>query len=105
MQSLQVELVLRLDGHETHVLALHRLGNRFRIAVVVLVRLHERSHKLRRNQSYLVPLSRWARPRKCDPTPASIPINDEGRLAVYNHSLLTRKLLSHYDLETAAQCD
>jgi hypothetical protein len=37
MQSLQIELILRLDGHKTHVLPFHRLGNRFRITVVVLV--------------------------------------------------------------------
>ena len=32
------------------------------------------------------PCSPKARPRKCDPTPASIPINDEGRLAVDSNS-------------------
>jgi len=32
MQSFQIELILRLDGNETHVLPFHGFGNRFRIA-------------------------------------------------------------------------
>src|SRR5437588_7151887 len=43
MQGLQVELIFRFDGYETHVLPLHGFGNRFRVAVVVLVGLHVRS--------------------------------------------------------------
>jgi hypothetical protein len=31
MESLQVELVVGLDRNEAHVLAIHCLGNRFRI--------------------------------------------------------------------------
>jgi hypothetical protein len=51
MHSLQIELILGLDGRETHVLAFHRFGNRFRIAVVILVGFDDRSHKLRWNQT------------------------------------------------------
>jgi hypothetical protein len=29
MQSLQIELILGLDGHETHVLPFHSFGNGF----------------------------------------------------------------------------
>ena len=64
VQRLQIELILGLDGHETHVLPLHRLGNRFCIAVVILVGFNERSHKLRRNQAYLVPLFAQRSPQK-----------------------------------------
>ncbi len=56
MQGLQIELIFPLDGDETHVLPLHGFGNRFRIAVIILVRLHERPHKLRRDRAPLVPL-------------------------------------------------
>jgi hypothetical protein len=42
MQSLQIELVLCLDRHETHVLAAHCLSDRFCIEEAVLVGLHKR---------------------------------------------------------------
>jgi hypothetical protein len=51
MHSLQIEPILGLDGRETHVLAFHRFGNRFRIAVVIPVGFDHRSHKLRWNQT------------------------------------------------------
>jgi len=56
MESLQIELILGFDGHETHVLALHGLGNRFRVTVVVLVGLYEGAYELRWNRTHLVPL-------------------------------------------------
>jgi hypothetical protein len=37
MQCLQVELVIGLDRHKAHVLALHNFGNRLGVQVVVLV--------------------------------------------------------------------
>jgi len=83
MQSLQIKLIFRLDGYETHVLPFHGFGNRFRIAVVILVGLHERSHKLRGNQAHLVSWFAQRSPRKCDPTPASLPIKHAGKFAVY----------------------
>jgi len=64
MQSLQIELMLCLDGHETHVLPFHRFGDRFRIAVVVSVGLYVRAHKLCGNQAHFMPLCAGARPRK-----------------------------------------
>ena len=64
MQSLQIELIRCLDGNETHVLPFHCLGNRFRIAVVVLVGLYERSHKLRWNLPCLVSLFPQSSPQK-----------------------------------------
>src|ERR1700758_2264036 len=56
MESLQIELIFCLDGNETHVLPFHGFGDGLRIAVVVFVGLHERSHKLRWNHPHLVPL-------------------------------------------------
>jgi hypothetical protein len=44
-------LALRACALLTNVLVLHRLGNCFRIAVVVLVRFYERPNKLRGNQN------------------------------------------------------
>ena len=44
MQRLQVELVGRLGCDELHGWALHRLGDRFRIAVVVLLTFGIRAH-------------------------------------------------------------
>jgi hypothetical protein len=37
VQSLQVELSRRLGGDESHRRALHRLGNRFRVAKIVFL--------------------------------------------------------------------
>src|ERR1700757_3319233 len=93
MQGLQVELILRLDGDETHVLPLHGFGNRFRIAVVVLVGLHERPHKLRGDQAHLVPLFAQRSSQKMRPHSASIPINDEGILAVYSSNCVRENFL------------
>jgi hypothetical protein len=49
-------LVVGLDRNKTHVLGLDSLSDRFRIHEVVLVRLHERLHKLRTDQSHMVAL-------------------------------------------------
>jgi hypothetical protein len=50
VQRLQVELVGRLGGDELHGWALHRLGDRFRIAIVVLLTFGIRAHILCRHQ-------------------------------------------------------
>lgn len=47
MQRLQIELILRLDGHETHVLPLYGFGNRLRITVVILQTAHDVKLELR----------------------------------------------------------
>jgi hypothetical protein len=46
MNGLQVELVIRLDRDETPVIAFYSFGNCLGVDEVVLVRLHERLHKL-----------------------------------------------------------
>jgi hypothetical protein len=56
VHGLPIELLLRFDLHKTHVLLGHGFGDRFRIDEVVLVGLAVRLHKLRRDESYLVPL-------------------------------------------------
>jgi hypothetical protein len=56
MQCLQIELILGLDGHESHRRPLHGLCDCFGILIVVLVRLYKRAYKLRWNQPHLVPL-------------------------------------------------
>jgi hypothetical protein len=56
MQSLQIELVICLDRHKSHVLAAHCLSDRLCIEEVVLVGLHKRLHKLSRNQLHIMAL-------------------------------------------------
>ena len=56
VQRLQVELVVRLDRNEAHVLALHRLSDGLGIQEVVLVGLHKRLHELRRDQLHIMTL-------------------------------------------------
>src|SRR5215469_12007548 len=76
MHGLQVELFFRLDRHEPHPWPSHRFSDSFRIDIVALVRLHVRFDVLSRHQANLVPFpcSRKARPRKCAPLQASMPI-------------------------------
>ena len=54
MQGLRVELVGGFGRHELHGLALHRLGNRLRIAEVVLLSLVIRPHVFGWHQSGIV---------------------------------------------------
>lgn len=56
VQSLEIELSLVLDGNEPHRRPLHGFGNRFRIHVVVLVRLDEWPDLLCRHELYVMPL-------------------------------------------------
>src|SRR5262249_49874659 len=54
MESQQVHLLRRLDAHEAHRRPLHGFGDRFGVAIVVLVALEERLHVLRRDQSHVM---------------------------------------------------
>ena len=54
MQRLQVELIGGLGRHEFHRRQLHRLGNRLRVAEVVLLSLRVGPHVLRRHQPGIV---------------------------------------------------
>src|SRR5262249_22477873 len=54
MQRLQVELIGSLRRHEFHRWALHRLGDRFRVAEVVLLSLRIRANVLGRHQPGIV---------------------------------------------------
>ena len=54
MQRLHILLLHRLHSHKAHVRALHRLGDRARIVVIVLVPSYVRLHVLRGNQPHLV---------------------------------------------------
>jgi AraC-like DNA-binding protein len=54
VRRLQVELIGRLGGDELHGWALHRLGDRFRIAIVVLLTFGIRAHILCRHQPRVV---------------------------------------------------
>jgi hypothetical protein len=56
MDRLQVQLIIRLNRDEAHVLAFDRFGNRFGIDEVVLVRLYKRLHELSRDQPNVVAL-------------------------------------------------
>jgi hypothetical protein len=56
VHGLPIELRLRLDLHKAHVLLGYGFGNRLSIDEVILVRLPVRLHKLRRDQSHLMPL-------------------------------------------------
>jgi CBS domain-containing protein len=53
-KRLQVQLVSRLGGDELHRRALHRLGNRFGVAEVVLLTFGIRPHVFRRHQACVV---------------------------------------------------
>jgi hypothetical protein len=54
MQRLQVELIGALRRHELHRWPLHRLGDRLRVAEVVLLSLRIRANVLRRHQPGIV---------------------------------------------------
>ena len=54
MQRLQVELVGGLRGHKLHRWTLHRLGDRLRVAEVILLPLGIWPYVLRRHQSGIV---------------------------------------------------
>src|SRR6516165_6663388 len=54
MQGLQIELVGGLGGDELHRRTLHRLRDRFRIAVVILFAFGIRAHVFRRHQPSIV---------------------------------------------------
>src|ERR1700679_672770 len=56
MQTLQIELIRGLDGNEAQVPAGDSFGYRFRIQVVVLVRLAVALHELPWDQPNLMPL-------------------------------------------------
>ena len=50
MQRLQIELLGGLGRHELHGRTLHRLSDRFRVAIIILFALAIRAHILRRHQ-------------------------------------------------------
>ena len=52
MHGLQIQLLVALDGHKAHGWPADGFGDRFRVDVIVLVRLHV----LRRDDSYFVTL-------------------------------------------------
>jgi hypothetical protein len=54
MQRLQIELVGRLGGDELHRGALHRLGDRFRVAKVVLLPLRIGANVFRGHQASIM---------------------------------------------------
>jgi len=54
VQRLQVQLIGGLRGHELHRRALHRLGDRLRVAEVVLLPLRVGADVLRRHQPSIV---------------------------------------------------
>jgi len=56
MERLKIKLVLGLDGNKAHVLSCHRLGDRFRIEEVVLVRLQVGLYELGWDESHVVSL-------------------------------------------------
>jgi hypothetical protein len=56
VHGLDIELLLALDLHKTHVLLAHGFGDCLGIDEVILVCLPVRLHKLRGNQSHLVSL-------------------------------------------------
>src|SRR5512135_3642705 len=65
MQCLPVELIIRLNGHEAHVLTWHSFGDGLGIEKVILVRLEEGFYKLHPDPHILFtkgPPPRAARP-------------------------------------------
>jgi hypothetical protein len=56
MNGLQVQLIVCLDRHEAHVLALNGFCDRFGVDKIVLVRLHKRLHELSCDKPHIVAL-------------------------------------------------
>jgi len=56
VDRLHIQLAVRLDRDEAHVLALDRLSDGFCIHEVALVRLHKRLHKLSCDQPHVMAL-------------------------------------------------
>jgi hypothetical protein len=54
VERLQIELLGRLDRDEFHGRALHRLGDRFCVAIVILLTFGIRAHVFRRHQPGVV---------------------------------------------------
>jgi len=103
MQRLQVELVIGLDRHETHVLARHRLRDRLGIEEVVLVRLEERFYELRGNEAHVVAL---VAQRGTDEVCARTGLNADQRprkVRRVNQQLLARELLPHDNFAVRVQ--
>jgi hypothetical protein len=90
MQSLQIELVLMGTKRR---FSFDGFGNRFRIAVVILIRLHGGPYKLRGYQTHLVPLLRNDLPESANPPrPPSRSVTRAD--SPCRPMLLTRKLTS-----------
>src|ERR1700677_4759833 len=103
MDRLQIQLIVRLDRNEAHVLAFHRLGDRLRVDEVVLVRLHEGLHKLGRNQPDIVPLLAQ---RTAEEVSAGARLQADQRglhVRGVSQQLLLRELLPHKYLARCAK--
>jgi hypothetical protein len=105
MERLEIELRGRLQRHEPHGGALNRLDDRLRIEEVVLVRLHERPHILRRHEPHVVALSGELPPQMV--RAAGRLHADQARLEVHGEpqELHPRQLLPHYHLASSVDAN
>src|SRR5277367_1270656 len=103
MHRLEIKLVVRLDRNKPHVLSVYRFGNGFRIKEVVLVRLHEWLHELRRNQLHVMALFSQNTTEEVSTRTSLHPY--QGRLHVSGEGdeLLLRELLPQQHLACCAQ--
>jgi hypothetical protein len=103
MDGLQVQLVVRLDRDETHVLPADSLRDGLGIEEVVLVRLHERPHELSRDQLHIMALLSQGTAEEVSPrtrfhtNQRALHVGGEG------NELLLRELLPQQHLARCAQ--
>ena len=103
VQGLEVKLIIRLDRHEAHVVAIHRLRNHFCIEEVVLVRLHERLHELSRNELYVMTLFAERTPQKVGTRTCLHPNQGGLQVGCESDQLLLSELLLQQNLAVIAE--
>src|SRR3984893_786126 len=105
MQGLHIQLVIRLDRHETHRRPCDSLSDRLGIDVVALVRFHVRLYILRRNQSHLVSLFPQCSAKKMRASAGFHANQPDGYVGSEAQQLCARELLAHHDLAVQVEPD
>jgi hypothetical protein len=96
MDRLQIELLHRLERHEPHGRPLDGFANRFGIQQIILLRLDERLHVLRRDQSHVVSL-RGQNPSEVVRATAGFHPHETGRKVRQRSNQLRPRALSPND--------
>jgi hypothetical protein len=101
MDGLQIQLILRLERDEAHVLAPYRFGDRLGVHIVVLVDFTKGFINCATISRTSWLCLRKARPRKWAPEQAPKPISDVGMFAVYASSCCCEKFFRTSTLPAA----